>query len=599
MQERQGVTMATSKQEHSLLQILQERFTSLENVRTLAIDSNRELLSFLLESSEFRERFFTRVDSVVVFEKDKLLDFLKLRVLSKSYTAYGNKIGLQLESSFESLPKVVLNFPFKDCVLKGAQSKDEKQKTKEIFFNEVLARSEIDVLFSKKMLHNFELIECQDSKQPTQRNNSSSFSHCERSEAIYKKQDSSIDCHDFATAKSQNDEKENAGLKECLKAGANLLIKGNNLLCLHSLKKKFANKVKLIYIDPPYNTGNDSFNYNDNFNHSTWLTFMKNRLEIAKEFLRDDGVIFISMTNSRVGKDTEKGSSDFAYLWVLCDEIFGRDNLICNFTYRQFHSVKNDAKNVSINTENILCYAKKYSKDLIKNEFYDKTADYKYNDNDGKGKYKLDPLHAKSGGESGLYCYTFKNGVIWEAPKGTYPRFSIETLRQMENDDEIFWTTKNKPMMKRYLNRVQEGKKTSSYWDGIEVGFSKNGDNEIKLLFGEKIFKNPKPEALIKRIIEISTQEGDLVMDFFAGSGTTLAVAMKMKRQFIGIEQMDYIESITKERLKKVVAGEQGGISKAVDWQGGGSFIYAELMPLNAVYKEKLLSLRGEAQAFP
>lgn len=547
MQERQGVTMATSKQEHSLLQILQERFTSLENVRTLAIDYDRELLSFLLESSEFRERFFTRVDSVVVFEKDKFLDFLKLRVLSKSYTVNGNKIGLQLESSFESLPKVVLNFPFKDCVLKGAQSRDE-QKSKEIFFNEVLARSEIDILFSPKALQNFELI-------------------------------------------GQGDLKENLN-------NANLIIKGNNLLALHSLKKKFANKVKLIYIDPPYNTGNDSFNYNDNFNHSTWLTFMKNRLEIAKEFLRDDGVIFISMTNSRVGKDTEKGSSDFAYLWILCDEIFGRDNLICNFTYRQFHSVKNDAKNVSINTENILCYAKKYSKDLIKNEFYDKTADYKYNDNDGKGKYKLDPLHAKSGGESGLYCYTFKNGVIWEAPKGTYPRFSIETLRQMENDDEIFWTTKNKPMMKRYLNRVQEGKKTSSYWDGIEVGFSKNGDNEIKLLFGEKIFKNPKPEALIKRIIEISTNENDLVMDFFAGSGTTLAVAMKMKRQFIGIEQMDYIESITKERLKKVINGEQGGISKAVDWQGGGSFIYAELMPLNAVYKEKLLSLRGEAQAF-
>ncbi len=173
MQERQGVTMATSKQEHSLLQILQERFTSLENVRTLAIDSNRELLSFLLESSEFRERFFTRIDSVAVFEKDKFLDFLKLRVLSKSYTAYGNKIGLQLESSFETTSKVVLNFPFKDCILKGGQSRDE-QKSKEIFFNEVLEKSEIDVLFSKKMLHNFELIECQDSfpkSAPTNRTN--------------------------------------------------------------------------------------------------------------------------------------------------------------------------------------------------------------------------------------------------------------------------------------------------------------------------------------------------------------------------------------------------------------------------------------------
>ena len=148
---------ATQK-EHTLLQILQEKFQSIENLRTLAIDYDRELLSFLLESSEFKERFFTRVDSVVVFEKDKFLDFLKLRILSKSYTAFSNKIGLQLESSLEKSQKVVLNFPFKDCVLKGAQSKDE-QKSKEIFFNEVLARSEIDVLFSPKALQNFELIE--------------------------------------------------------------------------------------------------------------------------------------------------------------------------------------------------------------------------------------------------------------------------------------------------------------------------------------------------------------------------------------------------------------------------------------------------------
>ena len=380
----------------------------------------------------------------------------------------------------------------------------------------------------------------------------------------------------------------------CLDSGSfNLLLKGNNLLALHTLKKRkdIFGQVKLIYIDPPYNTGNDSFNYNDRFSHSTWLTFMKNRLEIARQFLRNDGVIFISMTNSRVGKDDKKTSSDFAYLWVLCDEIFGRDNFICNFTWRQFHSVKNDAKNVSINTENILCYAKKISNNLIKNQIYDKSEKYKYDDNDGKGKYKLDPLHAKSGSESGLYQYTFKNGVIWEAPKGTYPRFSISTLKQMEADNEIFWTSKNKPMMKRYLNRVQEGKKTSSFWDGVEVGFTRTGDDEIKALFGDKIFKDPKPEALLKRIIEISTNEGDLVMDFFAGSGTTLAVAHKMNRRYVGIEQMDYIKSITKERLKKVVSGEQGGVSKTLNFKGGGSFLYAELMPLNTLYKEKIAKL--------
>ncbi|MBR2495009.1 site-specific DNA-methyltransferase, partial [Helicobacter sp.] len=161
---------ATSQKEHILLHILQERFTSLENVRSLAIDSNRELLGFLLESSEFKERFFTEIDSVAVFDKDRFLDFLHLRELGKSYTAYSNKIGLQLESSFKKSQQVVLNFPFKDCVLKGAQSKDES-KTKEIFFNETLAKSEIDVLESPKVLQNFELIECQDSSRTNERTN--------------------------------------------------------------------------------------------------------------------------------------------------------------------------------------------------------------------------------------------------------------------------------------------------------------------------------------------------------------------------------------------------------------------------------------------
>lgn len=294
---------ATHK-EHNLLQTLQEKFQSIENLRTLAIDSNRELLSFLLENAEFRERFFTRIDSVAVFEKDKFLDFLKLRMLNKSYTAFSNKIGLQLESSFENTSKVVLNFPFKDCVLKGAQSKDE-QKSKEIFFNEVLARSEIDILFSPKALQNFELI-------------------------------------------GQGDLKENLN-------NANLLIKGNNLLALHSLKKKFANKVKLIYIDPPYNTGNDSFNYNDNFNHSTWLCFMKNRLEIAREFLRDDGVIFIQCD------DNEQ-----AYLKVLMDEIFGRENFVGCIVWLKGNA-QNDADTMQRNQEYILCYAKNIeSKPLYK-----------------------------------------------------------------------------------------------------------------------------------------------------------------------------------------------------------------------------------------
>ncbi|BBB20967.1 DNA methyltransferase [Helicobacter cinaedi] len=616
---------ATHK-EHNLLQTLQEKFQSIENLRTLAIDSNRELLSFLLENAEFRERFFTRIDSVAVFEKDKFLDFLKLRMLNKSYTAFSNKIGLQLESSFENTSKVVLNFPFKDCVLKGAQSKDE-QKSKEIFFNEVLARSEIDILFSPKALQNFELI-------------------------------------------GQGDLKENLN-------NANLLIKGNNLLALHSLKKKFANKVKLIYIDPPYNTGNDSFNYNDNFNHSTWLCFMKNRLEIAREFLRDDGVIFIQCD------DNEQ-----AYLKVLMDEIFGRENFVGCIVWLKGNA-QNDADTMQRNQEYILCYAKNIeSKPLYKIK---QKVNVKAFKDEKTGRFYYEGAGLTTGGAGGTLNARPNLGFsIYYNPqtkdffaKDDYDR----ELAKISNDEnevytsdstfleggyeiirppkkgvglgrwtwalDKFNTSKNDILIRRnnngyivvkkewldskqvkqdengnYYAIIEKENPPKSFADFVGSGV---GSKENKALFDTKVFNNPKPEALMKYIIEISTRavaegfcddfvgcqgggEGsllnindradnadsrkstqkptpDLVMDFFAGSGTTLAVAMKMNRRWIGIEQMDYIESITKERLKKVVAGEQGGISKAVDWQGGGSFIYCKLMPLNVMYKEKIQNL--------
>ena len=585
---------ATQK-EHTLLQILQEKFQSIENLRTLAIDYDRDLLGFLLESSEFRERFFTRIDSIAVFEKDKFLDFLKLRMLNKSYTAFSNKIGLQLESSFENTSKVVLNFPFKDCVLKGAQSKDE-QKSKEIFFNEVLEKSEIDVLFSKKVLHNFELIECQDSfpksaptnqptNQPTNRTN-------ERTNERTKRQ-----------------------LKECLKAGANLLIKGNNLLALHSLKKKFANQVKLIYIDPPYNTGNDSFNYNDNFNHSTWLTFMKNRLEIAREFLRDDGVIFVQCD------DNEQ-----AYLKVLCDEIFGRENFISCFVWEQTQHFGRQKINFYSNKEFILCYAKKLFNGENKKRLLIESIQTEFEDaplyNASNNKHIL-TFPAKS------CIFKIDDGIYTQSEDDKYELLDSIDVKNATNTNEFRINFKSRWSDKTLQNEIKNGAKVlikskklspriiyadnkefivspktiifsnsnnpfCTTFKGIKVGTTENGSSEIENLLGKDIFKYPKPESLIAYLIEISTNENDLVMDFFAGSGTTLAVAHKMNRCWIGIEQMEYIESITKERLKKVVSGEQGGISKAVDWQGGGGFIYAELMPLNAIYKERIKNINDE-----
>lgn len=536
---------------NELLQDLENRFETLKHIRNLAQSYDEKLFCYLLEQStyktEFKNRFFIVRNNTYIFKLNDFLTFLDLRNLSGSFTSYTNKIGLgfKTKSFLKTNNEVVLNFAYKDGVIKGGQSKDEDKKN-EIFFNEILAKDEIDVLFARKALQNFELI-------------------------------------------GQGDLKENLN-------NANLLIKGNNLLALHSLKKKFANKVKLIYIDPPYNTGNDSFNYNDNFNHSTWLTFMKNRLEIAREFLSDDGVIFIQCD------DNEQ-----AYLKVLCDEIFGRENFVATICWRKKTGGGQDSIYFAKEHEYILCYQKQ------KWQIIDSTQEQNEKDfskiiNGKKAKIlKLEKWgnHSLRTDRPTLY-YAIKdpngNDFYPVAPNGADGcwRKKPENL----DNEHIFWQEDSKGRLTPYeviyfdeVKHIDKILKTRTMW--LENGNTTQATNEIKALFengNTTLFATPKPEALIKRIIEISTQEGDLIMDFFAGSGTTLAVAHKMKRRFIGIEQMDYIESITKERLKKVINGEQGGISKALNWQGGGSFIYAELMPLNVAYKERIKNINDEKE---
>ncbi|EMJ44003.1 site-specific DNA-methyltransferase [Helicobacter pylori] len=516
----------------TLLDILIHHFTK-ERLETLIIEHDEKLLIFMLEhenANDYKKHFFKTIANSLVFNEKALLECLEIKELDRSFTRFKNKIGLFSQGGFiKSSGSVVLNFPFKDNVLLG-NAKDNSAKSDELFYHEILHKNEIDVLLSPKALCRFEM-------------------------------------------HGQGD------LKNALKdENTNYLIKGNNLIALHSLKKKFAKKVKCIYIDPPYNTGNDSFNYNDNFNHSSWLVFMKNRLEAAREFLSDDGVIFVQCD------DNEQ-----AYLKVLMDEIFLRENFVASIIWKQFHSVKNDAANFSKNIEYILCYCKNFSKNLISNEPFDKSNSYKLKDENGF--YKLDPVWAKSG--NNFSPYTFLNGKTWSPPSGTFWRYSIGTLKDMEQNNRIVFNGKN-PMAKRYLSEVAEGRKSSTFWDGSEVGYNLNGDTEIKQLFsGNKVFNNPKPEALISRILEIATQENDLVLDFFAGSGTTCAVAHKMKRRYIGIEQMDYIETITKERLKKVIEGEQGGISKKCGFKGGGSFVYAELKEVNSGIKKQILNAKS------
>ncbi|GAA8965379.1 hypothetical protein BTM249_04380 [Helicobacter pylori] len=521
----------------TLLDALINHFTK-ERLETLILTADEELLTFMLEdknANDYKNAFFKTIANSLVFNQKALLECLT-KELENSFTRFENKIGLYLQGNpkhpIKSSELVVLNFPFKDNVLLG-NAKDNSTKTKELFYHEILHKKEIDTLLKKKALCRFEM-------------------HGE------------------------------GDLESALKdKNTNYLIKGNNLIALHSLKKKFAKQVKCIYIDPPYNTGNDSFNYNDNFNHSSWLVFMKNRLEVAREFLSDDGVIFVQCD------DNEQ-----AYLKVLMDEIFGRENFVGCISWKQFHSVKNDATNFSKNIEYILCYCKNFSKNLISNEPFDKSNLYKLKDENGF--YKLDPVWAKSG--NNFSPYTFLNGKTWSPPSGTFWRYSIGTLKDMEQNNRIVFNGKN-PMAKRYLSEVAKGRKSSTFWDGSEVGYNLNGDAEIKQLFnGNKVFNNPKPEALISRILEIATQENDLVLDFFAGSGTTCAVAHKMKRRYIGIEQMDYIETITKERLKKVIEGEQGGISKKCDFKGGGSFVYAELKEVNLEVKKQILNAKSASE---
>jgi adenine-specific DNA-methyltransferase len=366
----------------------------------------------------------------------------------------------------------------------------------------------------------------------------------------------------------------------------NLIIKGNNLLALHSLKKQFAGKVKLIYIDPPYNTGNDGFKYNDNFNHSTWLTFMKNRLEIARELLRDDGVIFVQCD------DNEQ-----AYLKVLMDDIFGRQNFVVNNVYKRRKTQANLTKHIAPIHEHIICFSKNIEQLILYNlplkDDYIKKM-YKNPDNDPRGLWRLAPLLRPANSKNREFELTMPNGRII---KGKWS-CSEETFNQYIKNNLLYITEEGSPNKKIFLND-SKGQIPNSWLD--EISTTEEASKEIEELFGSNdAFSYSKPEGIIKYIIQISTQPNDIVLDYHLGSGTTAAVAHKMGRQYIGVEQMDYIETIACERLRKVIQGEQGGISKSVNWQGGGDFIYFELAKLNETAKEKIFDCESleELEAF-
>ena len=355
------------------------------------------------------------------------------------------------------------------------------------------------------------------------------------------------------------------------------------MIALHSLVTQFRGKVKLIYIDPPYNTGNDGFKYNDKFNHSTWLTFMKNRLEVARELLGDDGVIFVSID------DNEQ-----AYLKVMMDEIFGRENFLADIIWNSTKSVTNTAIISVAHTHNLVYFKDKSYFITNRTEFRlpEDGEGFSNPDNDPRGVWKADPFQVGGWRPNQQYEITNPNtGKVYKPNKGSSWKNDYNRFQELLADNRIIFGVDGTagPQRKRFLfEALERGKVSKTIWD--DVGTTTNGTQHLKTLFSDNVFSNPKPEQLLKRIIELSTKDNDIVLDYHLGSGTTCAVAHKMNRQYIGIEQMDYIETLAVERLKKVIDGEQGGISKAVNWQGGGEFVYAELAPFNETAKQQILA---------
>ena len=611
--------------------------------QTLLIDLldkiDEKIIGILLENEEIRSKFFVKIKDtkgdIFVFKTNDFKFFLEENKINNSYTKYKNQIGLTDGKRFlKDSGDVVLDFPFKDCVLEGGQSseegldtyfeyEEEKQKIvdggkiidpagykekatkrKEIFFNETLARDEIDRLFDEKALANW---------QRFNKNGKQEIGEIKRG--------------------------KDGTIKE------NLIIKGNNLLALHSLKSQFTGKVKLIYIDPPYNTGNDGFKYNDNFNHSSWLTFMKNRLEVARELLRDNGVIFVQCD------DNEQ-----AYLKVLMDEVFGRENFINTVSARMKNIAEasggGEDKRLKKNIEFINIFAKQYDNSKLENA-YEYTEIFKliehYRAENISWKYTSVVINcgekeylksAKDGDGNEIKIYSRKNPVFKSvsqiskeeglSEKEVYykyidrifttamPQSSIRTrvLKAIKDNKFDFVSIeyvprsgKNKGAMYEqfykgdklrlltWLRDVIEVKNDviskkdlqGTFWDGFNLNnLSKEGDTVFE--------SGKKPEELVKKVLDIATSPCDIVLDFHLGSGTTAAVAHKMNRQYIGIEQMDYVETIAVERLKKVIDGEQGGISKSVNWQGGGDFIYFELAKYNQTARELIMECKAKQQ---
>lgn len=492
------------------------------------------LLRLLLSHERIKQHFFVEVDGVLIFDQDKFLHFVNNKeFLPYSYTAYKNKIGLSDDGGDTYLSRrreVSLVWPYKDCVLEGGQTKEDAKRD-EIFWNTTLAPDDIDRLLDPKVLTGWRRYD-PDGEHPV----------------------------------------------TDLRPDDNLIIKGNNLLALHSLVRRFGGKVKLIYIDPPFNTDEDSFRYNDSFSQSTWLTFLKNRLEIARALMAKDGSIFVHIDHENKHP-----------LKMILDEILGQENFRNEIVLpgravknlqQQFESIKR----LQVRHDTLFWYTK--SPDTSIKPYWIEKHDV--------GNVEGHWHHAWSTAERKTMQYELlgvkinRGQWVWSEERAqtaveNYNRYLEEgggrTLVEYWRDTSqklSFIRKSPDDGSPQYWRAPAELRIGDTVWTGIPIYSNDHG------------FKTEKNEKLLAEIINLASEEGDLVLDFFLGSGTTAAAAHKLGRRWIGIEQMDYINTVTMDRLKEVISGDNGGISKSINWEGGGDFVYCELLQWNEKYVQRI-----------
>ena len=356
----------------------------------------------------------------------------------------------------------------------------------------------------------------------------------------------------------------------------NRLIFGDNLLALKALEQEFSGQVKCVFIDPPYNTGSAFTHYDDGVEHSIWLGLIRDRLEIIKRLMAEDGSLWITIDDN-----------ESHYLKILCDEIFGRTNFVASVIWQKLFTVKNSAKHFSDMHEYVLVYAfdiSKWKRNLLPRSA-ELDGSYSNADNDHRGPWTTNAIQARNYYSQGTYEIVSPSGRVFTPPPGTYWRVSRTTFDELLRDGRVWWGRGGTatPRIKKFLCEAKQGVVPATLWFHEDVGTNAEAKMEVRKLSegsSEDVFMTPKPEKLLKRIMELATNEGDLVMDSFAGSGTTGAVAHKMRRRWIMVELGEHCHTHLIPRLKKVIAGEdEGGVTEATGWQGGGGFRYYKLAP--------------------